>query len=48
MVRFKPTVYTVTEGESVPLMIELNTNFDREVTVELTTNNTSATGLQRK
>lgn len=45
MVRFQPVTYTVTEGEQAFIMAVLNFVADRDVNVDFTTSDDSATGM---
>ena len=41
---FDPTIYSVTEGEQIELMVVLNRPSDYDVTVQLNTSDGRATG----
>ena len=45
IVDFNPTMYSVTEVEQIELMVVLNRPSDHDVTVQLTTSDGIATGL---
>ena len=45
MVRFEPIAYNVNEGEQAVLRVVLSLIADRDVTVDLTTSDRSAAGI---